>query len=58
MKKDIIVILNDNKMSIAPNVWTIQNSTAQSIIQGQCMDRRQFINKGIGAGIVGRRPVR
>jgi 1-deoxy-D-xylulose-5-phosphate synthase len=25
LKKDIIVILNDNKMSIAPNVWTIQN---------------------------------
>lgn len=25
LKKDITVILNDNKMSIAPNVWTIQN---------------------------------
>lgn len=25
LKKDIIIILNDNKMSIAPNVWTIQN---------------------------------
>lgn len=25
LKKDLIVILNDNKMSIAPNVWTIQN---------------------------------
>jgi 1-deoxy-D-xylulose-5-phosphate synthase len=25
LKKDIIVILNDNKMSIAPNVWTLQN---------------------------------
>ena len=25
LKKDIIVILNDNKMSIAPNVWSIQN---------------------------------
>ncbi|TRZ64677.1 1-deoxy-D-xylulose-5-phosphate synthase [bacterium] len=25
LKKDIIVVLNDNKMSIAPNVWAIQN---------------------------------
>jgi 1-deoxy-D-xylulose-5-phosphate synthase len=25
LKKNIMVILNDNKMSIAPNVWTIQN---------------------------------
>lgn len=25
LKKDIIVILNDNKMSISPNVWTVQN---------------------------------
>ena len=25
LKKDIIVVLNDNKMSIAPNVWTLQN---------------------------------
>lgn len=25
LKKDIIVILNDNKMSIAPNVWSLQN---------------------------------
>lgn len=25
LKKDITVILNDNKMSIAPNVWTVQN---------------------------------
>lgn len=25
LKKDIIVILNDNKMSIAPNVWTLHN---------------------------------
>ncbi|HRE41661.1 MAG TPA: 1-deoxy-D-xylulose-5-phosphate synthase [Ignavibacteria bacterium] len=25
LKKDIVVILNDNKMSIAPNVWAIQN---------------------------------
>jgi len=25
LKKDLIVVLNDNKMSIAPNVWSIQN---------------------------------
>ncbi|MCX6158219.1 MAG: 1-deoxy-D-xylulose-5-phosphate synthase [Ignavibacteriae bacterium] len=25
LKKDMIVVLNDNKMSIAPNVWSIQN---------------------------------
>jgi len=25
LKKDIIVVLNDNKMSIAPNAWTLQN---------------------------------
>jgi len=25
LKKDIIVILNDNKMSISPNVWTLHN---------------------------------
>ena len=25
LKKDVIVVLNDNKMSIAPNVWSIQN---------------------------------
>lgn len=25
LKKDIIVILNDNKMSIAPNVWSLHN---------------------------------
>lgn len=25
LKKDIIIILNDNKMSISPNVWTVQN---------------------------------
>ena len=25
LKKDIIVVLNDNKMSIAPNVWSFQN---------------------------------
>lgn len=25
LKKDIIVVLNDNKMSIAPNVWAVQN---------------------------------
>jgi 1-deoxy-D-xylulose-5-phosphate synthase len=25
LKKNIIVILNDNKMSIAPNVWTLHN---------------------------------
>lgn len=25
LKKDIIVILNDNQMSIAPNVWSFQN---------------------------------
>jgi len=25
LKKDMIVILNDNKMSIAPNVWALQN---------------------------------
>jgi 1-deoxy-D-xylulose-5-phosphate synthase len=25
LKKDIIVVLNDNKMSIAPNVWTLHN---------------------------------
>lgn len=25
LKKDMIVILNDNKMSISPNVWTVQN---------------------------------
>lgn len=25
LKKDMIVILNDNKMSIAPNVWSLQN---------------------------------
>jgi len=25
LKKDIIVILNDNKMSIAPNVWALHN---------------------------------
>lgn len=25
LKKDITVVLNDNKMSIAPNVWSIQN---------------------------------
>ncbi|KXK03685.1 MAG: 1-deoxy-D-xylulose-5-phosphate synthase [Chlorobi bacterium OLB4] len=25
LKKDITVILNDNKMSIAPNVWALQN---------------------------------
>lgn len=25
LKKDIIVVLNDNKMSIAPNVWSLQN---------------------------------
>lgn len=25
LKKDIIVVLNDNKMSIAPNMWAIQN---------------------------------
>lgn len=25
LKKDLIVVLNDNRMSIAPNVWSIQN---------------------------------
>jgi len=25
LKKDMVVVLNDNKMSIAPNVWTLQN---------------------------------
>jgi len=25
LKKDLIVVLNDNKMSIAPNVWSVQN---------------------------------
>jgi 1-deoxy-D-xylulose-5-phosphate synthase len=25
LKKDMIVVLNDNKMSIAPNVWSLQN---------------------------------
>ncbi|MCE1164043.1 MAG: 1-deoxy-D-xylulose-5-phosphate synthase [Bacteroidetes bacterium] len=25
LKKDMIVVLNDNKMSIAPNRWTVQN---------------------------------
>ncbi|MFZ4591107.1 MAG: 1-deoxy-D-xylulose-5-phosphate synthase [Ignavibacteria bacterium] len=25
LKKDMIVVLNDNRMSIAPNVWSIQN---------------------------------
>ena len=25
LKKDIIVVLNDNKMSIAPNVWSLHN---------------------------------
>ncbi|CAN5482943.1 1-deoxy-D-xylulose-5-phosphate synthase [soil metagenome] len=25
LKKDIIVVLNDNKMSIAPNMWAVQN---------------------------------
>lgn len=25
LNKDIIVVLNDNKMSIAPNVWAVQN---------------------------------
>jgi len=25
LKKDIIVVLNDNRMSIAPNVWSLQN---------------------------------
>jgi 1-deoxy-D-xylulose-5-phosphate synthase len=25
LKKDIIVVLNDNRMSIAPNMWSIQN---------------------------------
>jgi len=25
LKKDMIVVLNDNKMSIGPNVWTLQN---------------------------------
>jgi len=25
MKKDLIVVLNDNNMSIAPNVWAISN---------------------------------
>jgi len=25
LKKDIIVVLNDNEMSIAPNVWSLQN---------------------------------
>ncbi len=25
LKKDIIVVLNDNKMSIAPNMWSLQN---------------------------------
>ncbi len=25
LKKDIVVVLNDNKMSIAPNVWSLQN---------------------------------
>jgi 1-deoxy-D-xylulose-5-phosphate synthase len=25
MKKDMIVVLNDNNMSIAPNVWAISN---------------------------------
>lgn len=25
LKKDIVVVLNDNKMSIAPNAWSIQN---------------------------------
>jgi 1-deoxy-D-xylulose-5-phosphate synthase len=25
LKKDIIVVLNDNKMSIAPNVWSFHN---------------------------------
>jgi len=25
LKKDIVVVLNDNRMSIAPNVWSIQN---------------------------------
>ncbi|MFA5011435.1 MAG: 1-deoxy-D-xylulose-5-phosphate synthase [Ignavibacteria bacterium] len=25
LKKDMIVVLNDNRMSIAPNVWSVQN---------------------------------
>ncbi len=31
MKKDLIVILNDNNMSIAPNVWAISNYFTQLI---------------------------
>jgi 1-deoxy-D-xylulose-5-phosphate synthase len=31
MKKDMIVILNDNNMSIAPNVWAISNYFTQFI---------------------------
>ncbi|MBM2839676.1 MAG: 1-deoxy-D-xylulose-5-phosphate synthase [Bacteroidetes bacterium] len=31
MKKDIIVVLNDNNMSIAPNVWAISNYFTQLI---------------------------
>lgn len=32
LKKDIIVVLNDNKMSIAPNVWSIQNYFNEIVI--------------------------
>lgn len=43
LKKDIIVILNDNKMSIAPNVWTLHNYFSEFLANPSYNKFRNYI---------------
>ncbi|MGH2575349.1 MAG: 1-deoxy-D-xylulose-5-phosphate synthase, partial [Ignavibacteria bacterium] len=43
LKKDIIVILNDNKMSIAPNVWTLHSYFSEFLANPSYNKFRNYI---------------
>ncbi len=48
LKKDIIVVLNDNKMSIAPNVWALHNYFNEFLANPSYNKFRDYVWKATG----------
>jgi 1-deoxy-D-xylulose-5-phosphate synthase len=48
LKKDITVILNDNKMSIAPNVWTFHNYFSEFLANPSYNKFRNYVWEATG----------
>lgn len=48
LKKDIIVVLNDNKMSIAPNVWALHNYFNEFLANPSYNKFRNYVWKATG----------